>query len=276
MRGCSPRAKAAETHAPCSGLYVPVLDDRKRPSYIAAGAGDSAPIARLRHCVFKRLGKCMARPFRPCRHRRDGAPAGTARSSTGWWGAIAMAEDESTRSGKPLRVRDARGRVVPMLDPYLLHLIGRHTQIETETLGSIAHEVGPGVKRRGYLWFWFLPVLVVAMFVFLIVRKFIIGVGLTFDAVERVLWPLNTILLALAVHKMWQNMRHGRRARILEVMLRRRRCPHCGYDLRLLPVDEADRATVCPECGCAWLLPPEGNPTRTPTPRCPAPNDPLD
>jgi hypothetical protein len=37
-------------------------------------------------------------------------------------------------------------------------------------------------------------------------------------------------------------------------MLKFRRCPHCGYDLRLLPADPADSATVCPECGCAWLI----------------------
>jgi hypothetical protein len=37
-------------------------------------------------------------------------------------------------------------------------------------------------------------------------------------------------------------------------MLKHRRCPHCGYDLRLLPIDSNDGATVCPECGCAWSL----------------------
>ena len=31
-------------------------------------------------------------------------------------------------------------------------------------------------------------------------------------------------------------------------------CPNCGYDLRLLPVDSVDGATVCPECGRAWKL----------------------
>jgi transcription initiation factor TFIIIB Brf1 subunit/transcription initiation factor TFIIB len=40
-------------------------------------------------------------------------------------------------------------------------------------------------------------------------------------------------------------------------MLKHRRCPHCGYDIRGLPVDPQDGATVCPECGCAWELPSE-------------------
>ena len=30
--------------------------------------------------------------------------------------------------------------------------------------------------------------------------------------------------------------------------------PHCGYDLRLLPMDPKDAVTVCPECGCASRL----------------------
>ena len=38
------------------------------------------------------------------------------------------------------------------------------------------------------------------------------------------------------------------------VMLAQRRCPHCGYDLRLLPVDPEDAATIRPECGSAWKL----------------------
>ncbi len=44
---------------------------------------------------------------------------------------------------------------------------------------------------------------------------------------------------------------------VTEAMLKYSRCPHCGYDLRMLPVDPEDGATVCPECGCAWELPSE-------------------
>jgi hypothetical protein len=42
--------------------------------------------------------------------------------------------------------------------------------------------------------------------------------------------------------------------RIRLVMLKHRRCPHCGYNLRGLPPCPEDNATVCPECGCAWRL----------------------
>ncbi len=42
--------------------------------------------------------------------------------------------------------------------------------------------------------------------------------------------------------------------RVASVMLEHRHCPRCGYDIRSLPADTEDGATVCPECGCAWKL----------------------
>ncbi len=41
---------------------------------------------------------------------------------------------------------------------------------------------------------------------------------------------------------------------VASVMLEHRHRPHCGYDIRELPTAPADGATVCPECGCAWML----------------------
>ena len=52
----------------------------------------------------------------------------------------------------------------------------------------------------------------------------------------------------------WIVSRQARSKRIQFAMLKFRRCPHCGYDIRLLPADPTDGATVCPECGCAWLI----------------------
>jgi hypothetical protein len=48
--------------------------------------------------------------------------------------------------------------------------------------------------------------------------------------------------------------RRGQRMKVLAVLLKHRRCPHCGYSLRGLPVEAGDGATVCPECACAWRL----------------------
>ena len=53
---------------------------------------------------------------------------------------------------------------------------------------------------------------------------------------------------------LWMVAKAVRFGRIRSIMLKHRRCPHCGYDLRMLPTDPKDGATVCPECGCAWLI----------------------
>jgi hypothetical protein len=53
----------------------------------------------------------------------------------------------------------------------------------------------------------------------------------------------------------WMAATTVRARRTCSVMLRHLRCPHCGYDLRGLPRTAADGVTVCPECGCAWMLP---------------------
>ncbi|MEW6251597.1 MAG: hypothetical protein AB1716_13195, partial [Planctomycetota bacterium] len=50
----------------------------------------------------------------------------------------------------------------------------------------------------------------------------------------------------------WFALKRKRFGAVAAAILKHRRCPHCGYDLRLLPVDPTDGATVCPECGCAW------------------------
>jgi hypothetical protein len=41
---------------------------------------------------------------------------------------------------------------------------------------------------------------------------------------------------------------------VRDIMLQHLRCLHSGYDIRDLPTDPTDGATVCPECGCAWKL----------------------
>ena len=50
------------------------------------------------------------------------------------------------------------------------------------------------------------------------------------------------------------NIKKRRFGKVGAAMLKYLRCPHGGYDLRLLPTDPVDGATVCPECGLAWKL----------------------
>jgi hypothetical protein len=165
-----------------------------------------------------------------------------------------MAKAEAPRSGHVARVKDARGRTVTLLDPYTLHLLRRHEVIPAEPLRTIAEEVGPGVKKRRYLAFFACPVCVALAFIGLVIRKYAIGVGWYFDSLERLLWPLNLALVSLGAFMLWRSARRGRLKRVRGIMLRHRRCPHCGYDLRGLPTDSEDGLTVCPECGCAWRL----------------------
>ena len=165
-----------------------------------------------------------------------------------------MAEKERSTSERRFRAKDARGRTVTLLDPYVLHLLRRHEIIPAETLRAITEEVGPGVTKRRYLAFWACPICVVLFFGVVVIRKLVIGVGLHFDAVERLLWPLNLTLMSVGAFMMWRSARAIRFKRVRSVMLQHRRCPHCGYDLRGLPTDPGDQATVCPECGSAWKL----------------------
>lgn len=165
-----------------------------------------------------------------------------------------MGEEKRSKSEPRYCVKDARGRSVTLLDPYALHLLRRHDLIPPQPLHEIAEEVGPGVKKRRYLLFWACPVCAFLFFVIVVIRKLVIGTGIHFDTVERVLWPLNLILLLVAGVMMWRSSREARFRRVRNVMLRHLRCPRCGYDIRGLPKAPKDGATVCPECGSAWRL----------------------
>jgi hypothetical protein len=48
--------------------------------------------------------------------------------------------------------------------------------------------------------------------------------------------------------------RQQRMKKIRHAMLKHQHCPHCGYNLRDLPLAPSDGATICPECACAWHL----------------------
>jgi hypothetical protein len=149
-------------------------------------------------------------------------------------------------------IQDARGRRITLLDPYELALLRRYTVIPADPLRTIADEVGFGLpkwQRRGYLA---CVSLFLACIVFLVFWKLMRRTGI--DAVERVLWPLNLAVFAIGAVQFWRSGRRARAERVRVIMLKHLRCPHCGYDIRGLPTDAEDGATVCPECGCAWQL----------------------
>lgn len=170
-----------------------------------------------------------------------------------------MAENKADQQ----RVIDARGHAVSLLDPYALHLLHRHDVIQAEPLREIARQLGPGVSKwhRRIYWIGFAVGLYsVGSAFFLRARS---GTGFRFGgigdviiALFLVIWVGGFLLYAHSAHR-------ARLKRVRDIMLARLRCPHCGYDIRLLPTDPTDGATVCPECGCAWALPEHSNETLT-------------
>ncbi|MBU0639652.1 MAG: hypothetical protein KKB50_12365 [Planctomycetes bacterium] len=144
-----------------------------------------------------------------------------------------------------------------MLDPYALNLhalnlLRRYDVVPADTLRRVAADVGFGLptwQRRGYLA---CVLIFVACIVFLVFWKLMRGTGL--GVLERVLWFLNLVVFSVGALQFWRSGHRARANRVCTIMLDHLRCPHCGCDIRGLPVDPDDGATICPECGCAWKL----------------------
>ncbi|MBN1510381.1 MAG: hypothetical protein JXB13_00060 [Phycisphaerae bacterium] len=151
------------------------------------------------------------------------------------------------------RARDCRGRPVTVLDPFMLHLLRQSEGIPAETMHAIARDLGPGVKRSQWRWFWVFQVGPVAVTVGGLV---LLAVGGAFtDTVGMVFWSTTALLSIVALLGFLHSTRRKRLQLVVEVMLRHCRCPQCGCDLRALPACPDDGATVCPECGGAWQRP---------------------
>ena len=136
-----------------------------------------------------------------------------------------------------------------------MRLLRQHDVIPAETLRELADEIGVRWSKRFRMLFFIAVAclaLVALVTVVVVVADAIKGAGLGIPVPVLVVLP-SAWIAPVAV---WMEARAARVKRIRRAMLNRRRCPHCGYDIRLLPTDPSDRATVCPECGCAWRLDP--------------------
>ena len=164
-----------------------------------------------------------------------------------------MAKGKQTRRKRLTHIKDARGRKVTQLDPVELRLLRRHDAIGPEALRAMAGEIGSGLTdQQKKLFRVFAVALAILFLVFIIhtVDVCIHGRWLEIFDFSRVAL-LNMIVWPILV---WVRARQVRFRKIRRVMLAHRHCPHCGYDLRGLPPDEGDGATVCPECGCGWRM----------------------
>ncbi|MHC4349101.1 MAG: hypothetical protein ACYS15_11295 [Planctomycetota bacterium] len=158
----------------------------------------------------------------------------------------------SPECGKRYRVRDDRGRGVSMLDPGTLQMLRRYDIIDRVALDAISRQIGPGTSRTRRWWFWIFFTLSVAGMVVVLARGLVIGWSP--DMTAQVLRMTIAVCLPLGLFLFWRSARQGRLRRVRCAMLDHCCCPHCGYDLRDLPSDANDGATICPECGCAWML----------------------
>jgi hypothetical protein len=175
---------------------------------------------------------------------------------------VATTQHDEQQPQEAGRVLDARGRRVSQLDPVAMHLLRRPGIIPTDVLREIAEQVGIGLTRGTRLVFWtsILGLLCFAIALIICLSRLADG-RITTGIFFRNMIVYFAVFSGVA--SSWISLRSARHRKTTGAMLRHLRCPHCGYDLRMLPADPADGATVCPECGCAWKLdPPRGNAVR--------------
>lgn len=157
--------------------------------------------------------------------------------------------------GSKGRIRDVRGRLVTQLDPVTLHVLHRHNVIEADALHEIVEDLEPGTARIRRNLIVIIPGAILLVVAGIAALYFVSDAGARQDLISTLTNPaLMVPNLVCCIFVPWIVTRQARLKRVRFAMLKHRRCPHCGYDLRGSPTDPADLATVCPECGCAWVL----------------------
>lgn len=147
-------------------------------------------------------------------------------------------------------IRDARGKRVTQLDPVAVHLLRQYDIIDAESLRSIVAQEGVRIQRRERIAL-IGSLLGVLLVIVLLAYSVLVKGDFTSAPLARTASLISFCLFPTAF---WIYLKRLRFVHVQAVMLRHLRCPHCGYDLRMLAADPTDGSTVCPECGCAWLL----------------------
>jgi len=152
-------------------------------------------------------------------------------------------------------IKDDRGRSVSQLDPVTLHVWHRYDSVDAEVLEEIVESLEPGTAKARRLMIFLVPITLVVIATFVAVLYYYFDTSARRDLVSTITNPVIMVPNVLCCFFVpWIIARHARTNRMRFAMLKHRRCPHCGYDLRNLPAAPDDGATVCPECGCAWLI----------------------
>jgi hypothetical protein len=141
-----------------------------------------------------------------------------------------------------------------MIDPVKLLILHRFETIDPDTLHDIVEMMEPGTARlRRHAWI--IISAAVAAIALLVAFIYYTGdAGLRKDLISTITNPAIIIPnLVCCVVVPWIITRQNYMKHISAAMLKHRRCPHCGYDLRGAP-PAADGTSICSECGCAWLI----------------------
>jgi hypothetical protein len=144
---------------------------------------------------------------------------------------------------------------VPQLDPVALHVWHRFDLMDREVLQDIVEELEPGTAKMRRRLIVLIPGSLFLLALGIAALYYFSDSSLRRDLVSLLTNPAIIVpSVVWCVIIPWLTGRQARLKRARFAMLKHRRCPHCGYDLRLLPTDPDDGATVCPECGCAWHI----------------------
>ena len=160
-----------------------------------------------------------------------------------------MADGDLPTRRRSGHIKDARCRSVTQLDPVAMHMLRQHDVIQVEVLRQIVSEKGVRItgKERASLVVGVIALTgVIGLFTHSILTGDFAGGPLARTA--SLAW------FSLMPWVLWVGIKRARFGSVAAAMLKYLRCPHCGYDIRHLPTDPEDGATVCPECGCAWIL----------------------
>ena len=165
-----------------------------------------------------------------------------------------MAEGNPSSSSHKGHIQDVRGRKVAQLDPVTMRLLHKHDVIPAETLRTLSEEIDPGEirKRQKGLILGVSGAIVAYILLFFYFR--FLARGSWRDPVMFMFYAGYLVVPPVVVYMKFRRARRARHERIRRIMLKHLRCPHCGYDIRGLPTDAKDGATICPECGVAWRL----------------------
>lgn len=135
------------------------------------------------------------------------------------------------------------------MDPVAMHLLHQHDVIQANVLRAIAREKGVRITRRERA-----SLIVTVVGLLTVAGLFTHSLAVGDFAGGPLARSASLLFFCLPPWWVWNRLKRSRFGKVAAAMLKYSRCPHCGYDLRLLPTDPEDGATVCPECGCAWRL----------------------